>query len=108
MMMAIRSGITLALVGVLAFAAYTVLDMTLNSEFAYAAKLPKLEPGAEMPAFALTDTTGTEHTLAQYEGKVVVLNFSSSSRSWRAAASLPRIFLIPTSNCRPNGNSRSA
>ena len=36
-----------------------------------------LPVGAQVPDFKLTDTGGKEHTLAQYKGKVVVLDFCS-------------------------------
>jgi peroxiredoxin len=42
---------------------------------ASAEKLKALEIGAAFPDFKLTDTTGKEHSLANYKDKIVVLNF---------------------------------
>ncbi|MBP8131136.1 MAG: redoxin domain-containing protein [Candidatus Hydrogenedentes bacterium] len=41
------------------------------------ADLKPLAVGSVVPDFKLTDVTGTEHTLAQYKGKVVALVFTS-------------------------------
>jgi len=66
-------------VAVLAVAAtlslgYVVLEKELGLGKAYAAAL---EIGKPLPDFALTDSTGKEHKLADYKGKVLVINFSS-------------------------------
>lgn len=42
---------------------------------AFAEKLEPLKIGAAFPAFTLKDSAGTEHTLAQYKDKIVVVNF---------------------------------
>lgn len=43
-----------------------------------AAELKALPPNTEPPPLALPDLQGREHTLAQYRGKVVLLNFWAS------------------------------
>lgn len=43
------------------------------------AKMEALPIGATVPDFTLKDTTGTAHSLAQYEDKIVVLNFCSQA-----------------------------
>ena len=42
---------------------------------ASADKLKTLEIGTAFPDFKLTDTTGKEHALADYKGKILVVNF---------------------------------
>lgn len=37
----------------------------------------QVKPGEKMPDFTLTDYEGNEHTLSDYQGKVVVIDFSS-------------------------------
>ncbi len=44
---------------------------------ASAAKLEAPKIGAAFPDFKLPDTTGKEHALGDYKGKILVLNFSS-------------------------------
>lgn len=41
------------------------------------AKPKALSPGVEMPDFSLTDTSGKTHTLSEYRGKIVVIDFLS-------------------------------
>ncbi len=36
---------------------------------------PQVQVGQVAPDFTLTDVSGTSHTLSQYRGKVVFLNF---------------------------------
>lgn len=52
-----------------------------------------LEVGAAMPDFALTDLNGVKHTLAQYKGKTVVLDFCSHKCPWSAAADVQMVEL---------------
>jgi peroxiredoxin len=44
--------------------------------------------GDDMPGFTLKDASGKDHTLAQYKGKVVVLNFMSPECPWSKGADL--------------------
>lgn len=61
--------------GYVAFAA--VLSAGLGAVISKVAAAPPeaLKVGHPMPDFKMTDTTGKEHALADYKGKVVVFNF---------------------------------
>lgn len=45
-----------------------------------------VEIGHAMPGFTLTDVKGVEHTLEQYKGKIVVIDFSSQECPYSRAA----------------------
>ena len=40
-------------------------------------EMAKLKPGDKAPNFSLPDTAGVNHSLAQFRGRVVLLNFWS-------------------------------
>lgn len=46
------------------------------------APVAKLSVGAPAPAFSLTDTAGKTHTLKEYEGKIVVLEWFNPGCPW--------------------------
>jgi len=46
----------------------------------------RVKIGGKMPQFKLQDTSGKEHTLDAYKGKVVVLDFSSQHCPWSRGA----------------------
>jgi peroxiredoxin len=56
--------------------------------FALAAGAPaaSLEVGEKAPEFKLADTSGKEHKLSAYKGKVVVLDFCSQKCPWSRGA----------------------
>lgn len=71
----VRIGLAvLAVAGVVGIGA-VVGGKIMSGEMAYAAA--SLEIGQPLPDFALKDTSGKEHKLADYAGKIVVLNFVS-------------------------------
>ena len=53
---------------------------------AEAKDLEPLEMGATVPGFTMTDQNGEEHRLQDYEGKIVVLDFSSQECPYSRAA----------------------
>ena len=62
-----------------------LLLLTLaNCAPAIADKAPAI--GSEMPPFQLKDVAGKEHTLEQYKGKIVVLDFCSQKCPWSRGA----------------------
>lgn len=50
------------------------------------AELGKVAIGNEMPDFTLTDYNGEQHSLSEYRGKVVVLEFMSQHCPWSRGA----------------------
>lgn len=50
------------------------------------ADLGKVEIGAKMPEFKLTDLNGDTHELSDYKGKIVVINFLSKDCPWSRGA----------------------
>lgn len=72
------SRIAIALLAVLGIAGVGVVlaEKQLAGDFAYAA-VNAVKIGDPMPDFKLTDASGKEEALANYKGKIVVLNFSS-------------------------------
>ncbi len=74
MKLVIRMSVAVLAVAATLSLGYVVLDKELGLGKAYAAAL---EIGKPLPDFALTDSTGKEHKLADYKGKVLVINFSS-------------------------------
>ncbi len=50
------------------------------------AGMGEVEIGEEMPDFTMTDYTGAEHSLSDYRGKVVVLEFLSQHCPWSRGA----------------------
>ena len=46
----------------------------------------QVKPGDKMPEFTLNDIDGTEHSLEDFNGKVVVIAFSSQHCPWSRAA----------------------
>lgn len=70
------AGIGMAVLVAAAVAAYFVGTGMLTG--AFAANVPPAPAiGSAMPSFSLTDTAGKTHTLADYKGKILVLNFCS-------------------------------
>lgn len=65
-----------AVFGMQIAALFAVYLQGCGSEKSLAAEKP-LAIGAAVPDFKLTDVSGTEHTLAQYKGKIAALVFSS-------------------------------
>lgn len=63
----------LALYGTFLCCAVALYGLVVAS--ASAEKLKALEIGTAFPEFKLTDTTGKEHSLADYKDKILVLNF---------------------------------
>jgi len=55
------------------YAKYVIAGLMALSTAAHAG----VATGAEAPAFTLTDTTGTEHSLSDFEGKYVVLEWTN-------------------------------
>jgi len=55
------------------YAKYLIAGLMALSTAAYAG----VETGADAPDFTLTDTTGTEHSLSDFEGKYVVLEWTN-------------------------------
>ncbi|MGW8143424.1 MAG: redoxin domain-containing protein [Anaerolineales bacterium] len=47
---------------------------------------PKLENGDKAPDFTLTDLNGDQQSLADYTGKIVILNFWSAECRWSSRA----------------------
>ena len=47
---------------------------------------PKLENGAKAPNFTLAKLNGDQHSLADYTGKIVILNFWSAECPWSSRA----------------------
>jgi len=41
-----------------------------------------IDLGEEMPAWTMTDHTGTEHSLEDFDGKIVVMTFTSQKCPW--------------------------
>jgi thiol-disulfide isomerase/thioredoxin len=74
MKLVIRMSVAVLAVAATLSLGYVVLEKELGLGKAYAAAL---EIGKPLPDFALTDSTGKEHKLADYKGKVLVINFSS-------------------------------
>jgi len=72
MKLAVKVVIALAAIGA---GGYFVADAFLSNAFADVG--PAIEVGKPMPKFTMNDTTGKEHSLEQYKGKIVVLNFCS-------------------------------
>lgn len=68
----IIAGIVLAALAAVAFVA---VRMQLSGALSGVAQ--PVRPGDRMPPFSLTDHLGNTHTLEQYAGKIVVLDFSS-------------------------------
>lgn len=71
----LRVGLALVAVAGIAGVGIVVGEKFLTGEMAHAAS--SLEIGKPLPDFALTDTTGKEHKLSDYAGKIVVMNFVS-------------------------------
>jgi peroxiredoxin len=67
------------------FAAAITIAGCSNAE-SDAKELKVLEIGAEVPGFTMVDHAGKEHSLADYAGKVVVLDFSSQQCPYSRAA----------------------
>jgi peroxiredoxin len=65
---------------ILALAALAVTGLVVSSGMKPVAAA--LEPGAPMPDFTLKDCDGKEHALAQYKGKIVVIEFCSKECPW--------------------------
>ncbi len=68
-------GIVVALCVAVAVAA--ALTLTVRAE-----ELGEVEIGEAMPDFTLVDHDGEEHTLSEYEGKIVVLDFRCHQCPW--------------------------
>lgn len=74
MKLAIRASVALFAVAAVVALGYVVFEKQMTGGFVQAASL---EVGKPLPDFTLTDSTGKEHKLADYKGKVLVINFSS-------------------------------
>ena len=72
MKIAVRMGAALILLAIAG-----VMAVYMGAGAAFRPVSAAVEIGAAMPAFALKDVNGAEHTLAQYQGKVIVLVFCS-------------------------------
>jgi len=67
----------LALLAVVAIAGAATIGGYLASGSVSADKLETPDIGTKLPDFTMTDVNGESHTLSDYQGKIVVLNFSS-------------------------------
>jgi peroxiredoxin len=74
MKLVVRASVAVFAVAAVVALGYVVFEKQMTGGFVQAASL---EVGKPLPDFTLTDSTGKQHKLADYKGKILVVNFSS-------------------------------
>ncbi len=74
--MSMKKAAPVAIIAIIAIGAGLVLVQTGDVQ------ARAIEMGEKMPSWTMTDHTGTEHSMEDFEGKVIVMTFTSQKCPW--------------------------